>query len=449
MGKTHLCLEILKKWEDNFSSTPVTQIIWLSKTKCSAKFRQELESISRSLNVPLHVFDSHGVLTPSYQRAFKKYHDREKSEGLSETRQDIDDREVESEGEIEKDKKNKEDDDNHDECVEWLSSVIASRKRTNRNDTNKNGNHIDFLKGFRKKGPRAKILSPKSRLGGPKKTRDFLRLNDQQVRNQKSLLLRTDEPVPRGGAVMTRSRTANSGVETEETEKNPNSSRFFSEAEKSVKSRKRGETSKENETENSKRAKKEQKEDIYPEGDKEDLNEKNKEQGEKEEEKEMRQDEDFELKRGALIVADDAFVSNNDDESQETNPNVRSETLYKTIKHLGLIAEASSHHLGFSLIIISQSPQIVTGSSILANYARRLRQNIDIFVCFKMDSSTTRHFINTISTGEIYQDLKSMLNFATNPPSNFTIDPFDQRGCYPYFAFTLSNQACNPNLKYR
>ena len=111
MGKTHLCLEILKKWEDNFSSTPVTQIIWLSKTKCSAKFRQELESISRSLNVPLHVFDSHGVLTPSYQRAFKKYHDREKSEGLSETRQDIDDREVESEGEIEKDKKNKEDDD--------------------------------------------------------------------------------------------------------------------------------------------------------------------------------------------------------------------------------------------------------------------------------------------------------------------------------------------------
>ena len=47
------------------------------------------------------------------------------------------------------------------------------------------------------------------------------------------------------------------------------------------------------------------------------------------------QEEKFDLKRGALIIVDDAFVTATDEE-QDQNANARSETLYRTIKHLNL-----------------------------------------------------------------------------------------------------------------
>ena len=452
MGKTFLTLEIIKHWVDQFNSTPLTQVIFLSKTKCSVKFREELLNITRSLNIPLRVFDVHGVLDSEYQNAFKRFYEAENGETSdrerrsTETNGEMND----SEDESHTDRKRATDNNDYDECTNWISSVIADRKRNrNKNRTRLRGedDNVDYLKGLRKRGPKTNTLSPRSKLGGHRRTRDFLRLNDRQVRNQKSLLLRKDEPVGTdhaGGAVFTRSRTAALRNESQDGEKNPSSSRFFDEKGKLSKTQEqkeirknidKGESSKEHDEMDHHESQ------IPDEGMK---NDKEKDQKSSDEE----QEEKFDLKRGALIIVDDAFVTATDEE-QDQNANARSETLYRTIKHLNLLCEASSHHFGVSLVIVSQSPQIVTGSSILANYVRRLKQNIDVFLLFKMDSSTARHFINTISTGQTYQEIKGMLSFATNPPSNHTIDPFDQRGCWPYFAFTLSNKSCNPNLQYR
>ena len=450
MGKSFLTLELLKHWEDNFNSTPLTQIVFLSKTKCSPKFRQELSKIAQSLGIELKVFDNHGVLSPEYQDAFKRFYEAqngETSDPEKHVRVDGEIDESESEGEVTKDTSGNMD---NDECTAWLTSVIASRNKSRGNkarieEQNKN---VDYLRGLRKKGPRTGTLSAKSKLGGHRRAKDFLKLNDRQVRDQKSLLLRTGEPAithPIGGAVSTRSRTAALRNGTKDEEKNPVSSRFFDKKEKVL--------------ENQKEEKVKEsvgKDQVVKDTNKEDhhinqpdkTNQNDNEQTSKESDF-GEQTGRFDLKRGGLVIVDDAFVTSTDDDSEGQNANARSETLYRTIKHLNLFTEASSHHFGVSLVIVSQSPQIVTGSSVLANYVRRLKQCIDIFIVFKMDSSTARHFLNTISTGENYQNLKRMLSFATEPPSNYTIDPFDQRGCWPYFVFTLSNQACNPNLKYR
>ena len=155
------------------------------------------------------------------------------------------------------------------------------------------------------------------------------------------------------------------------------------------------------------------------------------------------------LQRGCAIVIDDAFLSDHRRDTDNTSSAAKSEFLLQTLKHLNLLSEAASHHCGLSFLLVSQSPTIVTGTSILVSYVRRIRQNIDVFINFKTDSNTARHFLNTVSSGETYQRLKTMMSEATNPPSCSAIDPRDQRGCFPAFVFTLNNQSCNPNLQYR
>ena len=430
-----------RKFEDNFNSAPLTQIVYLSRTKCTPKFKQDLFAVGKGLGIPVEILDSDGVLNSVYQKAFQSFFNAQNTENATESKTD----DVTSD----EDADNPNKDSDNDECVTWLKSVIANRTVTDKK--------TDYLKGLRKKGPRARnILPSEPRLGGIRKSRDFFKLNDSPVRGQKSLLLRTNEQSTKGGALTRSSRKRLLEAEEKDDsrrEKNPQLPQFLEGESKPRKKRRQKKDGIEgiaqDPQENNDRVMDKKLEKEGEEEEKEEEEEETEEEEEEEEKKEKKKEEGgtFNLKRGGIIIVDDAFVSNEKDNTQ--NANSKSDSLYRTIKHLNLIAEASSHHFGISLLIISQSPQIATGSSVLANYVRRIKQNLDVFILFKMDSSTVRHFLNGVATGEQYQNLKSMYSFATNPPSNYTIDSQDQRGCYPCFIFTLSNQSCSPHLKYR
>ena len=396
------------------NTTPISQIVWLSNTQCTPQFKEHLDSVAKVLGVEATIFQGEGVLHPTYQAAFKRFY--ENQNGTFNEDSDLGhDQEVQKSQESDETHTN---DSNQDECISWLSTVIKQKKRKQMSDNSLNSN-TDYLKGLRKKGPRRDVLSSTPRIGGPKKAGKFFLLEDSPVKGSKDLLLRKHQS---GGAMLTRSQTNNTD-RNEVLERSTDVGKRRKKTTKNVLEENPTETQNEKKTEAETETgtETEQKTETVVEDDYDSKK------------------SEFDLQRGAVIVVDDAFLTDSRKDSAKLNSDIQNDSLLRTLKHLNLICEAGSHHCGINLVVISQSPVAVTGSSILANLVRRIRQNIDVFYIFKMDSNTARHFVNTISSGETYQRIKSIMNDATNPPSCSTIDPLDQRGCFPAFEFTLSN----------
>ena len=427
------------------NTTPLTQIVYLSNGQCTPQFKKDLNLIAKMLGIEATILQGEGVMHPDYQRAFREFYDTQNGSHLSEENSSDKD-----EHKTDKDTKSNGD---HDECVSWLTSVIKQRKHKIDSGT---APRPDHLKGLRKKGPRRDTLSSKPKVGSHRKAKDFFLLQDRQVRGSKDLLLRNNLPTE-GGAMKTRSRTKDqdtlqsddSFLELPQLPKRKRRKvdkkaqgdvqmdQPFVNGDRPTTSDRTEQTATDNQpsTDNSNNV----------------ATNRTNDQSNDQADGQLNDDrtDTLRLQRGCAIVIDDAFLSDHKRNTDNTSSAAKSEFLLQTLKHLNLLSEAASHHCGLSFLLVSQSPTIVTGTSILASYVRRIRQNIDVFINFKTDSNTARHFLNTVSSGETYQRIKAMMSEATNPPSCSAIDPRDQRGCFPAFVFTLNNQSCNPNLQYR
>ena len=430
------------------------------------EYKQALHQAASHIGVTdVHIFESGGALNPVYQKAYQDLIKRESgNESLvsdqnsdrSGKESDADEEEEEEEEKEDEEKerkgtrkdtvnKNSDTTDPPDECTAWLCKILNKDKRVIRR---KNVNHdsSDALKGLRLKGSLFKSnfsdpsrsphkrLSPRAKLGSLKKARDFITLNDKRIRGQKDLILSPENPF-QGGAVTRSKSQQNSNLIAPNLEQIDGKKGSQSVIQASAKERV-------NDTDPESR----EKIDNNLEAQVEDRDSEKDTIGKGE----LPSEKEFTLKRNGIVIMDDIFVSEDlADENGGNDNKANAEAMVKTIRHIAHFAELGAHHFSLSLFLVSQSAQIFTGSSILANYIRRIKNNFDIFVLFRSNSNSIRHFIQSMAAGSDYQNLKELYNYAVDTPACSSLDPSDQRTCFPYLAFSQNKQHCHPDLLFR
>ena len=157
----------------------------------------------------------------------------------------------------------------------------------------------------------------------------------------------------------------------------------------------------------------------------------------------------FEIKRNAIIIGDDAFSILLDAEHSK-DASTKSSEMLKLVRHLSGFSEYTSHHGQLHLLINVQEPKLSTGNSLIAQHCRRLKNNFDVIILFNLQSTSARSFISSLCTGQEYQELKAIYQYATKMPYTPRVsDSLDQRVGYPYLAFSIKHNISDPELKYR
>ena len=432
------------------------------------EYKQALQEAASHIGVTdVHIFESGGALNPHYQKAYQDLIKREsgneplasdRNSDQSEGESDADEEE-EMEGEEEEErerkkgkkdavKKNTDISDPPDECTAWLCKILNKDKGVARR-RNVDHDSPDAMKGLRLKGSLFKSnltgfsktphkrLSPRAKLGSLKKAKDFITLNDKRLRGQKDLILSPENPF-RGGAITRSKSKGDSNLITPSLDQVEKERKTQDDTRATARE-------KNNEPNTSESGLREQISDNLktqvenPESEKEVI--KN---------DELSSEKEFTLKRNAIVIMDDIFVSEDHiDESGGNDSKANADAMVKTIRHIAHFAELGAHHLSLSIFLVSQSAQIFTGSSILANLVRRIKNNFDTFVIFRSNSNSIRHFIQSMAAGSDYQNLKELYNYAVDTPACSSLDPSDQRTCFPYLAFSQNKQHCHPDLLFR
>ena len=496
-----------------FNSCPLTQIIYLSKAAVPLKFKKDLELAAQRAGVmDLRIFEKDGVLNAEYQSAFREYlkeqnlsnegdnnnnnnnnnknkeeGEGEGEEGEGEEEEEEGDEKEEWEGEEEEDeewedeelddgrkrgrrmimrrkgepagKQRNDDDGLPDECALWIKGLLKRDRRKKRGIIKgKTDDDPYSLTGYRKSGSRFKIdrtnsLPRRPKIGNFKTAGRFLSLRDKAVRGHQAMILRNDDSkkidneLLDGGAAITRSkakalqqqRDSSTGVSPSSSftpKKLIRKDASINADPSSSQSQSRSQSHLLSDNHNKDRSS-------------EPADKNNEQQQEQQQQQQQQQQQPFKILRNCLIVADDAFSILSDEHGQEETPNSKADSLLRTVKHLSSLNEYSSHHAGINLVVACQCPQISTGNSLISSYAKRIKMNFDVYVIFKMTSTSARSFITSLCSGTDYTELKEIYNYAVNLPHNSSLDETDQRSLNPYLCFTLANNNSNPALRFR
>ena len=120
---------------------------------------------------------------------------------------------------------------------------------------------------------------------------------------------------------------------------------------------------------------------------------------EEEEEDELAEvSSEFQLYRDCLLVLDDTFVfplPPDGGDRQLTQGQVaaaKTDFMLRSLKHISDLSELTSHHYALNCCLLAQDPTIFSGSGVMSNFVRRIKNNFDCFILFKNSSHQARNF---------------------------------------------------------
>ena len=419
----------------------MTQIVFLAKCGVTATFRKDLKSVGKLIGLDesdVIIVESGGFLNQEYLHAYERFLKRhnltigteqhaadEEADQYSDYEDDnidgddIDDNEMESEEEKDQKKKVNSKDNGErcelpDNCEKWFQMCLSRKKK----------HKPDLLMGYRKKGSKyasGKVLPLRPKLGSFQKAKSFLKLND--LGNEKAMILRTsaNEPGFYGGAVTrSQSKQVNTAPISEKGKSNK------------LSDPKLGETKQPSNSETNRSS--------TPPATEIQL-----------EETADNRTAPFEIKPNAIIIGDDAFsILLDADHNKEESASKKSNDMLRLVRHLSGFSEYTSHHGQLHLLISVQEPKLSTGNSLIAQHCRRLKNNFDVVVLFNLQSTSARTFLSSLSTGNEYQELKTIYQYATRMPYTPRVSgSLDQRIGFPYLMFGIKHNTSDPELKYR
>ena len=148
---------------------------------------------------------------------------------------------------------------------------------------------------------------------------------------------------------------------------------------------------------------------------------------------------------GALLILDDCLLHHSDLTTNRVKEN-RAQYL-ETLTFLKQLATVDSHHLGCHYLICSQNVLSSTGNSFVSECIRTLRQNLDNYIVFGLQTSELRTLLTSISSGGQYQKIKEIFLRATARGSEDS--PSDVRRRHSYLCFSLQPAYCDKSLAFR
>ena len=155
----------------------------------------------------------------------------------------------------------------------------------------------------------------------------------------------------------------------------------------------------------------------------------------------------FKIKKGAIICIDDALhiqSSLNLKKSQENK-----QKYMEVLTFLRDLSVEKSHHFSCSFMFSQQTPISATshGNSFIGDCFRSLRSNLDVFVVFSLHNRELKNLLVSLSSGVSYKELKMIYLRATN--EGIADDPKESRIRRPYLAFCINTTNTDKSLRFR
>ena len=402
------------------------------------------------MNVPINVFKN-GVTDEAFSRSWEKRRTEsgEGGHGKGERERKTDkDTTLDSDEEKEEDEDEEGGGDDDGEEVSHFVKGVLNRRKTSSKKEKKMSNDLSAEKQYMQSvlpslkqkaavATKGKKLSHKPRFQSVSKMTDFMNLKDKKlgatgfIATKKRVRHSVINDI-KGGGMLTRSQSKRKGMNDDDNN-DPISPLL------PVRKRVKNQTKK-TVTTNNGNVSDDQVIDVNPRDLKFIENEENKQRKKKDEENNV-----IDIRVGAILCLDDILMNHTDLTLNRVKEN-RARYL-ETLTFLKQLSTVDSHHLGVSYLICSQSILSSTGNSFVSDCIRTLRQNLDNYIVFGLQSSELRNLLTSISSGAQYQKVKQLFLRATVEGTQDT--PSDTRIRRSYLAFSLNPTFVDKTLAFR
>ena len=217
-GKSELIISILRKFNPIWANKPPSSIIYCARGSIPHNYLAALRQVATELQVKLHIFPDGVSSLPfktSWHRALRKRQ-------ISERQEAEHSRDMEENNNVNNYNDNNNDDDDDDDDDDDNDHKVHDRKKQHQSTNNKECIELmtDIIENRRPMSqPRASSLSIKPKMTSLKKIKNFLTLNDRNMKRSRHIALskeREKMPVKRqnvesetnaAGGVLTRSKS--------------------------------------------------------------------------------------------------------------------------------------------------------------------------------------------------------------------------------------------------